>query len=317
MNQPFDTQAWCVQTKTHDLQLTDKALAPLADNEVRIENRAIGLNPVDYKVIHGGVLSNGQIAGVDGAGIITAVGSSSLEHLLGARVAYHQNLKRDGSFAKHVHLQAKVIIPIPEEMDFITAASLPCPLLTAWQAVEKVPAKAGREVLVSGASGSVGRYLIQLLSQKGFQVSVTANPNRHEQLAALGASHCYVMDTQFNERQFFAIFDTRSSDSAQQLAPALQANGHSISIQGRLNTQPLAAFGRCISLHEIALGALHQEGLEIDWLELTQAGQSLLAQIEIGSLIANPVHTVNFDQLSEALSEFEHRRKALKYVVQC
>lgn len=311
------TQAWCVEAQTRQLTLMDKTLEPLANDEVQIENRAIGLNPVDFKVINNGVLSDGQVAGVDGAGMVTAVGSSELSHLIGTRVAYHQNLHLNGSFAKHINIKAKVIIPLPNKISFEVAASLPCPLLTAWQAVDKLPIKPNRTVLVSGASGAVGRYLIQLLKHKGFNVVATANPNRHPQLEELGAQQCFSMDETFSDRTFFAVIDTRSRETAKQLALTLQANGHLVSILGRLEEQPLSAFERCISLHEIALGALHQEGLDSDWQELTSMGTELMKQISNQQIIPNPIHMMDFAKLDLAINEFEHQRKALKYVIQC
>lgn len=313
----FNTQAWCIEAQTHQLKLTNKTLELLATDEVQIENHAIGLNPVDFKVINNGVLNDGQIAGVDGSGIVTAVGSSELHYLMGTRVCYHQNLHLNGSFAKHINIKAKVIIPIPNNMSFEVAASLPCPLLTAWQAVDKLPIKPNRTVLVSGASGAVGRYLIQLLKHKGYKVFATANPKRHAQLKELGVQQCFTMDKIFNERAFFAVIDTRSRETAIQLAPTLQVNGHLVSILGRLEEQPLPAFGRCISLHEIALGALHQEGLDSDWQDLTLMGEELMSQISSQQIRPNPIHMMDFVKLDLAIDEFEHQRKALKYVIQC
>ena len=115
-------------------------IAPAA--HVVVRNRAIGLNPVDWKFIEWGPAfwSGDQIPGVDGAGEVVAVGDGVSPDWLGQRVAYHQWLERPGSFATHTVLPARALMRIPPGLSWERAASLPCPALTALQAFAKVPA---------------------------------------------------------------------------------------------------------------------------------------------------------------------------------
>ena len=147
---------------------------------------------------------------------------------------------------------------------YYAAAGIPCPALTAWQALEKIPVKPGRPLLISGAGGSVGHYLTQLAASRGFVVSVLANPRHREHLTALGAHHF------FDNRQlpellqygphFYAVIDAMSPERAFELATLVQANGHLVAIQGRTEQWPTEPFSQAVSLHEVALGALHQYG---------------------------------------------------------
>ena len=78
------TQGWCweIPGGPGDLQLKSVELAPLGDHDVLIENRAIAFNPVDWKLmLHGhSDWQRGQIPGVDGMGVIAAVGKA-VHHL--------------------------------------------------------------------------------------------------------------------------------------------------------------------------------------------------------------------------------------------
>ena len=102
--------------------------------------------------------------GVDGAGLVAAVGEG-VDLPLGTRVAYHQSLSRDGSFAEYCLLDANLVMHIPANLDDAAAAAVPCPALTAWQALAKVADGASHDVLVVGAGGAVGFYLVQLAVQ--------------------------------------------------------------------------------------------------------------------------------------------------------
>lgn len=309
------TTAWSFDGKKSALSMIIKPLPSLKEDEVLIENHAIGINPVDWKVIDNGSLAEKQIAGVDGAGIIKKVGSEKLNHLLSKRVAYHQDLSKDGSFAHCTILNASALMPIPEGLDFSTAASLPCPLMTAWQAVEKIPSHPGKQVLVNGASGSVGRYLIQLLMNKGFVVSAIASKKRHTELKELGVNNLYPDLDSLNYENFYAAFDTKSVSSAEKTSTKVKANGHLIPIQGRIEQPPFPAFGKCISLHEIALGALHKHGTKEDWMQLTLAASQLMELIKLEKFTPNHFITFPFSTLDKTLEEFKSDRKALKYVV--
>ncbi|WOT03605.1 hypothetical protein [Shewanella youngdeokensis] len=54
-------------------------------------------------------------------------------------MAYHASLNRHGSFAECTVLNAERVMMLPDSLSFELAAALPCPMLTAWQASEKIP----------------------------------------------------------------------------------------------------------------------------------------------------------------------------------
>ena len=301
---------WRDSDSLQTLQLESVALPAIAAEDVLVRNVAIGLNPVDWKVLD---IKHGISPGVDGAGEVVAAGKNVPPSLIGRRVAYHQNLHRTGSFAEYTPVKASALIRLPDEVDYTTAASIPCPALTAWQALEKIPVKSGRSLLISGAGGSVGHYLTQLAVSRGFEVSVMANPRHRENLLALGAQHFFdnqqlpALLQQEQKPEFYAVIDTVSPTCSAALAALIQANGHLVSIQGRAEQWPTQPFSQAISLHEVALGALHQYGNDAAWQELTEAGEMLLRKIVSGQLRTEQIHTFGFADIRQKLEALKNR----------
>lgn len=287
---------------------------PLAPGDVWVRNAVIGLNPVDWKVLGNLPWKPGHVPGVDGAGTIVALGAGVPDDWLGRRVAYHQDLLRHGSFAEYVPLAARALLRLPDAVDFLAAASFPCPALTAWLALEKLPVRAGQTLLVSGAGGAVGHYLVQLAVARGFSVTTMSHPRHWERLRALGAGGClhgplaHGSTWPEDDRRFFAVIDTVSGVHARTLATALRANGHLVAIQDRVPEWPLPPFGQAISLHEVALGALHQHGDDADWSYLTTAGERLLQELADGRLQAEATVVRDFNELPDLLEALRQRQ---------
>lgn len=326
MPQQTTQQAWGYQTqqsipRSATPQSVDQPVYPivqitlprpeLAPDEVLVENQAIGINPVDWKFIQANPLNwpARHIPGVDGAGIVVAVGSLVDAALIGQAVAYHTALKHNGSFAQFTAVKMHRFMRLPHKMSASLAAALPCPMLTAWQAAEKIPVKAGARVLVAGL-GAVNKILVQLLAQRGFVVDVLSRSMSESQAQMLGIHQVY-RQLSAVDATYFAAFDAIGPQSAAQLVPFLQANGHIVCIQGRIEQPVDAPFTRTISYHEIALGALHDFGEQAAWQTLMLAGEELLEQVATHTLHITPPHCVEFSQLPRALALSEQRKEKM------
>ena len=276
-----------------------------------VRNYAIGINPVDWKFIDDNPRDweKGHIPGVDGAGVVVAVGEGVDNGLLGRRVAYHHSLGEHGSFADHSEVYASRVMVVPESVDFALAAALPCPMLTAWQAFSKVPVREGADVLVSGM-GAVNKLLAQMLSQAGFSVHVISGSFSQEQADEMGVKAIHRGKPE--GQTFYALFDANGPDYAASLVPLLEANGHVVSILGRIEVPVDAPFTRTISYHEIALGALHDYGDLLQWQRLVKDGEALLEQVAAQSLVVEIPNLFEFDNLNKALQfSKEDKRKAV------
>ena len=78
---------------------------------------------------------------------------------------------------------------LPDEVSFAQAATLPVAGVTALRALEICGFVLGKRVLVTGASGGVGRFAVQLASRAGARVTaVSRNAERARGLRELGAA---------------------------------------------------------------------------------------------------------------------------------
>ncbi len=310
-------QAWIWPGGNDVLALTEQKVSatPLLPEDVLVKNAAIGLNPVDWKVLGN---RQGQVPGVDAAGTIVAAGSAVDPLLVGCRVAYHQNLQRDGSYAEFTAIRAQSVMRIPAGLDFASAAAFPCPGLTAWQAIEKIPPNHGAEILIAGAGGSVGHFLVQLAVARGFEVTTLSSERHWSRLHGLGAKYC-LDDARYqssaSDRRYYAVIDAVNQDHAAWLSAGLQANGHLVCIQGRVAEWPNPPFGRALSLHEVALGALHQQGNAQQWQALVRQGEHMLEQIATGTLESELLLTFPRIQLAEQLLKLKHRDFSGKQII--
>lgn len=309
----YPAWAWDGADADHPLHLQNKPFTSPAEGEVWVANRAIGLNPVDWKMIYDrhSAWSPGHVPGVDGVGTIVATGAG-VAVPLGLRVAYHQSLACDGSFAHYTRLHADCLLPVPEGVSDIQAAALPCPALTAWQALHKVPASDDRDVLVTGAGGAVGRVLVQLAVRRGWRVWALAGVAHHQLLIALGAVGTFdprdsawmeALENALGLRLLHAVFDTVGAEHARQLTPLLGYNGHLVCIQDRLEQAPQPAFTHAISLHEVALNSIHAYAVDRDWREWRAAGDELFSRVLRRDLhLGNAPHLLNFEGVPQALA---------------
>ncbi|MDQ0124783.1 NADPH:quinone reductase-like Zn-dependent oxidoreductase [Pseudomonas lini] len=320
----FAAWSWTSGKGIDGLELIRKPLVQPGRGEVLVANRALALNPVDWKIIEWGhpAWNTGRVPGVDGMGVVVASGVG-VSIKPGTRVAYHQSLERDGSFAEFCLLDAATVLTVPAALDDTVAASLPCPGLTAWQALDKVPMIGPSDVLVVGAGGAVGLLLVQMAVQRGYRVWATAATKHHENLKTLGVVGVFdyrdgnwqkTLQAHLGERRLKAVFDTVSAAHAASLAPLLGYNGHLVCIQDRQETAPLPAFSTAISLHEVALNSFHAHASLSDRQSLRQAGERLLEDVLAGSLNVPKRQNFDFYNLPQALHALKQGGDGGKWV---
>ena len=156
--------------------------------EVRVAVRAIGVNPIDWK-IYGGRIGRDRDAlaniGFELAGVVDAVGDDVERWAVGDDVIATQvpgNAYTDAAVVPAAGLIAK-----PEGLSWELAASVPVAGATAAHAVEAAGVGDGGTLLVHGAAGGVGGLVVQLARRRGARVIATASERNHEYLRSLGA----------------------------------------------------------------------------------------------------------------------------------
>jgi NADPH2:quinone reductase len=176
------------------LELTERDAPRPGPGEVAIRNKAIGLNFID--VYHRTGLYKLPLPltpGVEGAGVVTAVGDGVTAFKPGDRVLYN----RGGAYADDIAVSQDVVVALPDDLDFDIAATLVTKAATAYFLVHETwEVKPGQTVLVHAASGGVGSYLVQWASHLGATVIALAGSDEKVATArANGATYA------FNSRQ--------------------------------------------------------------------------------------------------------------------
>ncbi len=178
------------------LRLTDQPVPKVGPGEALVRVRAAGVNPVDWKLMAGGLdgLMDAYfpvIPGWDVAGVVEKVGIDTPEFASGDEVyAYaRKDVVHGGTFAEYVTVPVRALARKPESLSFEQAAALPLAGLTAYQALTRLTLRASDTLLIHNGAGGVGTAAIQIAAAWGARVIATASPASHSHLRSLGAAH--------------------------------------------------------------------------------------------------------------------------------
>jgi NADPH:quinone reductase-like Zn-dependent oxidoreductase len=168
--------------------------------EAVVEARAFSLNRGEVKALE--AATPGAVHGWDVAGVVAQAAADGSGPAQGTRVV---GLKYPpGAWAERVAIPTEMLAPLPDAVSFEQAATLPVAGMTAVRAYEVCGFLLGKRVAITGASGGVGHFAIQLAKLAG--AHVTAVARRQEGLAELGADE--VVDRLEPEGETFdAILD--------------------------------------------------------------------------------------------------------------
>lgn len=127
--------------------------------------------------------------GIEAAGIIEEVGSESVEFSVGERVAFISMMQpKGGTWAEYaVVSKDSLLLKMPKEMPFTTAAAIPVAGNTVLKAFRELSLKQGDSLFIAGASGAIGTFAIQLAKQRGIHVAGSASVKNHDYMRSLGA----------------------------------------------------------------------------------------------------------------------------------
>ena len=176
------------------LEYGEQPLPKVGPGMVLVKVKAASVNPVDWKIMSGGLdavmdLQFPAIPGWDVAGVVESVGIDARQFTPGDEViAYgRKDYVHGGSFAEYIALPERLLARKPETLNWNESAGLPLAGLTAYQVLNRLGLKAGETVLIHGGSGGVGSLGIQIAAALGAKVIATASEKNHDFLRSLGA----------------------------------------------------------------------------------------------------------------------------------
>lgn len=176
------------------LQVVERAEPVAGPGQVVVRLLASSVNPVDWLVAAGVLagmtphLTPPLVLGWDLVGEVAQVGQGA-PYAVGDGVAAMLPWFADGvgAWAELLVVDPAWLAPLPAGVDAGEAATLPLNGTTARQALDLVGLSAGQTLLVTGGSGGVGGYAVQLAAAQELRVLATASAGDEDRVRALGA----------------------------------------------------------------------------------------------------------------------------------
>lgn len=179
------------------LELREIERAVIGDDEILVRVHAAGVDPSVWHLMTGlpyivRVMGYGlrapksPVPGSDVAGRVEPVGANVTRFRPGDDVCGTCH----GSFAEYARVREDRYLPKPTRLSFEAAAAVPISAITAVQALRgKGQVQAGQHVLVIGAAGGVGTYVVQLAKALGAAVTDVCSTSKTDLVRSIGADH--------------------------------------------------------------------------------------------------------------------------------
>jgi NADPH:quinone reductase len=248
-----------------ELRVEEVADPVPAAGEVRIAVIAAGTNPVDAGNRADGSWARIEfpfVPGYDVAGVIDAIGAGVTSVSVGETVMAMTSFPRGaGGYAEFVVTTADLVAILERDVDMTAASAVPLAAGTALEVLERLALGRGSSLLVLGASGGVGQFLLQLARHEGLRTIAVGGRSSHERMHVDGAAACIDYTTEDVAQralelvggQIDAIADLVGGDLLTRSLGALKPKGSAASIA----TPALdldAVLDNNISFHGVLIG---------------------------------------------------------------
>jgi NADPH:quinone reductase-like Zn-dependent oxidoreductase len=295
------------------LRLAQLNRPEIADDEALVRVHAAGLDRGTWHLMTGRPYAvrlavglrgpRKPVAGRDLAGTVVAVGPAVTRVSVGDEV-YGTG---PGSFAEYAAAPQRKLARKPANLTFAQAATVPVSALTAWQGLHDVGhLQPGQKVLITGASGGVGSYAVQLAKATGAEVTGVCSTMKQDLVRSLGADHVidYTRDDFADgAHRYDLILDIAGSPTLKRLRRALTPTGTAV-IAGGEEGGSWTGIGR--QLRAVALSPfVHQRLTFYVAKERASDLERLTELIEAGKLTPSIDRTYPLDQVPEAMRRLD------------
>jgi NADPH:quinone reductase-like Zn-dependent oxidoreductase len=283
---------------TAGMTLVERPQPSPAINDVVVEIHASGFVPTEMAwpstwADRRGCDRTPSIPGHELAGVVSALGYGTTGVSVGQRVLGLADWHRDGTLAEYVAIEARNLAPLPGDIDFTVAASLPISGLTAWQGLfDHGRLVAGQSVLAHGAAGAVGSMVTQLAREAGAYVIGTGRGVDREKALDFGAQEFIDLETDALEDVVGVdlVFDVIGGDIQKRLARLIRAGGTLVTVVGPPEARPA-------------------DGLAVDFVVEFDRGQlsEIVQGVRDGRLRTNIGNVANLGDAVAALNPTKRR----------
>jgi NADPH:quinone reductase-like Zn-dependent oxidoreductase len=230
------------------LQLKEVAKPEPKDNQVLIKVQAASANALDYRrfettSILGRSMDEvllkaiNKVLGADIAGRVEAVGAAVTQFRPGDEV-FGVSAGSVGGFAEYACAAENELALKPANLSFEAAAAVPVAALTALQGLrDNGQIQPGQKVLISGASGGVGTFAVQIAKSFGTEVTAVCSTRNLDMARSIGAD--YVVDYtkenfSRNGRRYDLIIAVNGYHSILDYRRALSPSGIYVAVGGSM-----------------------------------------------------------------------------------
>jgi NADPH:quinone reductase-like Zn-dependent oxidoreductase len=163
--------------------------------EILVRVTAAGVNPVDWKSRDRGDEPLPYVLGQDFAGVVNRAGSRVTKYREGERVF---GITDHGAYAQYTIVpeddRGQPIAKLPDDVGDADAAALPTAGLTALASIEQLNVGKGTTLLVTGATGGVGGFAVQMAHERGAHVIGSGRSSNEQLTRSLGADEFVAYD---------------------------------------------------------------------------------------------------------------------------
>lgn len=179
----------------------ERPMPSLGHGEVLVQLHTSGVNPSDVKARAGARGGKSELAypfivpHSDGAGIVVECGAGCSSGIVpGTRVwiSNGQWRRASGTATQYIAIDENLVFPLPDNVSYETGAALGIPALTACHVTTGFGELAGRNVLISGGAGTVGRLAVQFAKHAGAFVVASGHGTADEQRIASAGADAFV-----------------------------------------------------------------------------------------------------------------------------
>ena len=177
------------------LRLAERSEPQPGPGQVVVRVRAATVNPTDLGARAGAGRGGPEppfVLGWDLAGEIAAAADDVTDFAIGDRVGgmihWYQQSGALGAYAEAVAVDAGWLVPLPDELDHVIASTVPLNAVTARQGLDLLDLAPSSELLVTGASGGVGSFAVQIAVAGGHRVIAVAGRDDEAWVESLGAA---------------------------------------------------------------------------------------------------------------------------------
>ncbi|CAA3005773.1 quinone oxidoreductase-like [Olea europaea subsp. europaea] len=300
------------------LKWEDVEIGEPKDGEIRVKNKAIGLNFIDVYFRKGVYKASAMpfTPGMEAVGVVTAVGPGITGRKVGDLVAYAGNPM--GAYAEEQILPAEKVVPVPPSIDPTVAASIMLKGMTAQFLLRRCfKVEPGHTVLVQAAAGGVGSLLCQWAKALGATVIGTVSTKEKAAQAKDDGCHHVII---YKEEDFVTrvneitsgegvevVYDSVGKDTFEGSLACLKLRGCMVNFgqsSGTPDPVPLSA----LAVKSLFLTRPSLMQYTATREELLETAGELFANVASGVLKARVNHTYSLSQAAQAHADLESRK---------